>query len=119
MNQTRKIRDNEKALIIHLLAKLNLTPEDYPIDEEVFEYEGGKMGSISIGNKNPDEYDGDLIQVEYTDTDGTPVLITLTKNKSNQLLDLDFWKVDFSALITYPKPEEVEVRELPDDNVEL
>ncbi|WP_407654650.1 DUF6984 family protein [Arcicella aquatica] len=33
--------------------------------------------------------------------------MTLTKNKNNQLLDLDFWKVDFSGLITYPKPEEV------------
>ncbi|MEA5258078.1 hypothetical protein VB264_09800 [Arcicella aquatica] len=56
---------------------MNFKPEDYPIDEEVFEYEGGKMGSISIGNKDPNEYDGDLIQVEYTDTDGTPVLIKL------------------------------------------
>jgi hypothetical protein len=26
------------------------------------------------------------------------------------LLDLDFWKVDFSALITYPQPENVIVK---------
>ena len=112
MNETRQIRDIEKEFIVALLAKLNLTTEDYPIDNEVFEYEGGKMGSISIGNKNPDDYDGDLIQVEYNDIDGVPVLITLTKNKYNQLLDLDFWKEDFSALIIYPKIEEVIVRQM-------
>ncbi len=112
MNETRQIRDIEKEFIIALLAKLNFTTDDYPIDNEVFEYEGGKMGSISIGNKNPDDYDGDLIQVEYNDIDGVPVLITLTKNKYNQLLDLDFWKEDFSALIIYPKIEEVIVRQM-------
>ena len=57
------------------------------------------MGSISLGiDNNPDDYDGDLIQVEYTDSDGIVVVITLTKNNKNQLLDLDFWKEDFSEL---------------------
>jgi hypothetical protein len=101
MNQTRKIRQNEKDLIIFLLEKLNLNVADYPINEEVFEYEGGKMGSISLNN-NPDNYAGDLIQVKYIDTDNTPVMITLTYDTEGQLLDLDFWKTDFSKLLKYP-----------------
>ena len=106
MNQTRKIRQNEKDLIQYLLQKLNLNVADYPINEEVFEYEGGKMGSISLNN-NPDAYAGDLIQVEYIDTDNTPVMITLTHDTEGQLLDLDFWKTDFSKLLKYPTLGEI------------
>ncbi len=106
MNQTRKIRQNEKAIIIFLLEKLNLNVIDYPINEDVFEYEGGKMGSISLNN-NPDSYAGDLIQVEYIDTDKTPVMITLTHDDEGQLLDLDFWKTDFSQLLKYPLVKEI------------
>ena len=106
MNQTRKIRENEKDLIIFLLEKLNLNVIDYPINEDVFEYEGGKMGSISLNN-NPDSYAGDLIQVEYIDTDKTPVMITLTHDDEGQLLDLDFWKTDFSKLLKYPLVKEI------------
>ena len=106
MNQTRKIRQNEKDLIAFLLEKINLNVIDYPISEDVFEYEGGKMGSISLNN-NPDSYAGDLIQVEYIDTDRTPVMITLTHDDKGQLLDLDFWKTDFSKLLKYPLVGEI------------
>jgi hypothetical protein len=106
MNQTRKIRQNERDLILFLLEKLNLNVADYQINEDVFEYEGGKMGSISLNN-NPDNYAGDLIQVEYIDTDSTPVMITLTHDTEGQLLDLDFWKTDFSKLLKYPAVSEI------------
>ena len=109
MNQTRKIRQNERDLILFLLEKLNLNIADYPINEEVFEYEGGKMGSISLNN-NPDSYAGDLIQVEYIDTDNTPVMITLTHDTEGQLLDLDFWKTDFSKLLKYPTIQEITMK---------
>jgi hypothetical protein len=109
MNQTRKIRQNETDLIVFLLEKLNLNAADYPINEEVFEYEGGKMGSISLNN-NPDSYAGDLIQVEYIDTDNTPVMITLTHDTEGQLLDLDFWKTDFSKLLKYPTIEGITMK---------
>ena len=114
MNQNRKIRENERALIEFMLEKIGFTTQEYPISEDVFEYEGGKMGSISLGiDNNPNDYESDLIQVEYTDTDGIVVVITLTKNNKNQLLDLDFWKEDFSKLITYPVTEKVVVKQTP------
>ena len=107
MEERRQIRPQEKELVLFLLKKLDLKAENYPINESVFEYEGGKMGSISFGNGSADDYEGDLIQVQYFDSDNTPVVITLTKDKNNQLLDLDFWKTDFSKLIDYPKPEQI------------
>ena len=109
MNAGRPIRENETILITFLLKHLQLDPTNYPISKLVDEYEGGKMGSISLGG-DTSAYDGDLIQVEYTDVDGTPVVITLTKDINNQLLDLDFWKVDFSKLIEYPTPDKVTIK---------
>ena len=107
MDKRRKIRENEQILIIFLLEKLSLNTEQYPINEDVEEYEGGKMGSISMGNPDISAYKDDLIQAKYIDSDETEVVITLTQCAKNQLLDLDFWKVDFSKLITYPKPKDL------------
>lgn len=104
MNKTRKIREDEKMLVSFLLSSCNCTVEDYPIAEDVSEYEGGIMGSINFAGSDPDLYDSDLIQAEYLDSDGIEVLITLTKDTNNRLLDLDFWKMDFSKLIRYPGP---------------
>lgn len=102
----RNIREEEKVLVDFLLKKGNLNPKDYPYKDEVDPYEGDVMGSISLGG-NVNIYDRDLIQAQYIDTDGTPVVITLTVDQQGKLLDLDFWKEDFSKLIAYPKPEQL------------
>ena len=106
MREKRPIRENEIILIHALLKSLNLNPDNYVVDDLVDEYEGGKMGSISLGG-NPDAYAGDLIRVEYIDSDQTPVVITLTQDDQGRLLDLDFWKVDFSKLLDYPTPDQI------------
>ncbi len=105
MNPSRKIREEERNLIVFLLGKLNLKLKDFPINENVEEYEGGVMGSIGLGNPEISPYAGDLIQAKYVDIDEKEIVITLTKDTNNQLLDLDFWKVDFSKLSKYPVPE--------------
>ncbi len=107
MNTKRPIREEEKKIIEFLLTRLNLSVSEYPIPDVVEEYEGSHMGSINLNNPNTELYDSDLIQAEYTDTDKIPVVLSLTKDKNNVLLDLDFWKSDFSPLIKYPKPEEL------------
>jgi len=104
MGNIRPIRGEELDIIHFLLEKLGLDPIDFPVSEMVDEYEGGKMGSISLGG-NVNGYAGDLIQAEYVDIDDTPVVITLTQDTDGQLLDLDFWKVDFTKLLEYPTPD--------------
>lgn len=109
MYKTRKIRVEEKAFILFLLAECGADEQIYPVACEVYEYEGGIMGSINLAGSDPDQYAGDLIQVEYTDSDQVEVIITLTRDKNNHILDLDFWKADFSKLIRYPVPGQVTI----------
>jgi hypothetical protein len=41
---TRKIRPQERALVEHLLGLIGFTTAQYPIREDVVEYEGAKWG---------------------------------------------------------------------------
>jgi len=107
MNTKRVLREEEKIIIQFLLSKIPTSDTEYSIADMVEEYEGSHMGSINLNNANADLYDKDLIQAEYTDADKIPVVLSLTVDKNNQLLDLDFWKSDFSRLIKYPKPEDL------------
>ena len=43
----------------------------------------------------------------YTDADGTMVSISLASDANSNLYEMDFWKVDFSPLEKYPKPEDI------------
>lgn len=105
----RKIRDEEKRIIEFLLTMIGAKLENYPVSETVYEYEGGVMGSISMQNTDGSTYLKDLIQAHYIDVDLVPVVITLTADKDEKLLDLDFWKEDFSKLIQYPTPDKLKV----------
>jgi len=109
MNKTREIRPEELTLLTFLLEQCRFTRDDFPVASTVSEYEGGIMGSINMEGSDPDLYAGDLIQVGYTDVDGIEVIITLTKDMNNQLLDLDFWKMNFSKLICYPTPDKLTI----------
>ncbi len=109
MKESRTIRENERAIVAFLLQHLKVSEKEFPIGEKVIEYEDGKMGSITFGNGDSTNYAGDLIQVQYIDTDRIPVIITLTIDHDYKLLDLDFWKEDFSKLLRYPDPEDLVV----------
>jgi len=58
-------------------------------------------------DKNQGDYKGDIAIAQYIDSDGIIVMITLTIDSNDNLLDLDFWKVNFEKLEKYPKPEEL------------
>ena len=105
----RPIREEEKKIIEFLIRIKGFSIEDYPISENVHEYEGGIMGSISMQESDGSNYSHDLIQANYVDVDNTRVVITLTIDKEGKLLDLDFWKEDFSKLILYPTPNKLTV----------
>lgn len=109
----REIREEERLLVCFLLAKCGMSEKEFSVAGMVNDYEGGVMGSINFAGSDPGLYQGDLIQAEYTDADGTEVIITLTVDTHGKLLDLDFWKTDFSALIRYPTPETLGLLRLP------
>lgn len=105
--KTRPVKIEEKELIQFLLKHINAEENQFPISETAFEYEGGKMGSINLVNENQGEYKGDIAIAQYIDSDGIIVMITLTIDDNNNLLDLDFWKANFEKLLKYPTPNEL------------
>ncbi|WP_411178823.1 DUF6984 family protein [Paraburkholderia gardini] len=44
----------------------------------------------------------DLCQLGFLDSDGVPILVTLSLDNFGQLFELDVWKVDFSAIQRFP-----------------
>lgn len=105
--KTRPVKETELTIIRFLLNHIKADPNQFPISKLAFEYEGGKMGSINLVNEKQAEYKGDIAIAQYIDSDGIIVMITLTIDTNNSLLDLDFWKVNFEKLITYPKPADL------------
>ena len=105
--KTRPVKETELAIIQFLLNHIKADPKQFPISKMGFEYEGGKMGGINLLNENQGEYKGDITIAQYIDSDGIIVMITLTIDSNNNLLDLDFWKVNFEKLIKYPSPKDL------------
>lgn len=105
--KTRPVKAVELELIRFMLNHIKAAPNQFPISETAFEYEGGKMGSINLVTDNQGEYKGDIAIAQYIDSDSVEVMITLTIDTNDNLLDLDFWKVNFEKLEKYPTPEEL------------
>jgi len=103
----RQLRDEEKILILHLVSMiLSKTAKQYIIPDTVLGLPDGGMGSIQFVAAG--RYGKDLVQVQYHDTDGQLVLITLVEGEDGRLFELEFWKTDFSSLCSYPRPAEVQ-----------
>ncbi len=67
----------------------------------------GGMGSIAfVSSENP-VMGRELISAGYLDSDDVLVSISINLDKQNDLFEVDFWKVDFSPLLRYPKPEDL------------
>ncbi|RYY65682.1 MAG: hypothetical protein EOO12_06305 [Chitinophagaceae bacterium] len=106
--QPRPIRQDEQALIEHLLLQIG-AGSAYHIPGEVEDLDDGGMGSIQLSRNG--QHAGDLVKVNYIDEDGQAVLIVLTRNQFDELFDLDIWKVDFTPLRRFPKPGQVTLAE--------
>jgi hypothetical protein len=101
---SRPIRAEEQAVIEYMLRLIS-DGSNYKIPSMIEPLDDGGMGSIQLTRNG--KHSGDLIQLQYLDSDKQVVLITLTKKEFNELYDMDIWKVDFKPLIKFPKPEEL------------
>jgi hypothetical protein len=105
----RPINNSEKQLLTHLLSYL---PTKHKIPDEVMVLSDGNMGSIQfvdLENRSGRMYSRDLIEASYIDKDGIEVLITLILDNYNNLYELEFWKADYSELLYYPTPNQVQI----------
>ena len=102
----RLLRSEEKDLI-----KKALGPSiDMNLDRmKVFDANDGGMGGVRIDvDRSPTRVFGsEVARLAYIDADGVPVSITLNLDKSGNLFEIDFWKVDFSPLVAYPKVDQL------------
>jgi hypothetical protein len=103
--QQRSITSLEKNLIQHLIQLIPGNKKKYQIPSIVLPLDDGGMGSLQL---NDDSFGRDLIQVQYEDSDGQLVFITLVEGQTGVLFELDMWKVDFSHLLVYPTIDKVE-----------
>ena len=80
-------------------------------DLRVSEMNDGGMGSLLLIPKDAQNcmclFGKQIISVEFTDSDGTPVSIALNVDKEGRLYELDMWKVDFSPLLHWPNQSEL------------
>lgn len=70
----------------------------------VEELDDGRMGSVRFDSQLVvgRRLGADLCQMEFLDSDGVPVIATLTLDNFGQLFELDMWKADFSAIQRFP-----------------
>ena len=104
--QQRPIKKQEEFLIQHLL-KLIHDHKHFELPQIVSDLDDGGMQSIRPASNPQAMYLHDLIRVKYLDDDNVLVLITLTESNTNELFELEFWKVYSNKLINYPIPEKV------------
>jgi hypothetical protein len=111
----RPLRPEEAALIRALLAGVYPaeTLESALKDSRVAEMQDGGMGSIRFLGSGPKSFGMALVEAKYLDSDGVLVSIAVNADKQGQLLELDFWKVDFSPLKRYPNPSDVSGISIP------
>jgi hypothetical protein len=69
-------------------------------DQPVLPMDDGGMGSFALvllpGGGSP------VGEATYEDDDGVEVRITLFVDENNEPVQVDFWKVDFAPLISFP-----------------
>lgn len=106
--KSRQIKKEEKVLITSILELAHSKNRIASIPEVVYDLKDGGMGTIKFTNNAERIYSSDILQVNYIDSDQTPVIITLTIDDRGDLFELDFWKVNFEKLLSFPKPEEIE-----------
>ena|SRR5690554_3309548 len=104
----RNIKEEEKVLITSILELAGSTDKVSSIPEVVYDLDDGGMGTIKFTNNETRVYGEDILQVNYIDSDNTPVIIALTVDNRGDLFELDFWKVNFEKLLRYPKPNEID-----------
>jgi hypothetical protein len=105
----RPLRSEESALIRRLLSGVYPTAEleRALTQSRVVDMQDGGMGSIRFVRSGPRSFGKALVEARYSDSDGVLVSIAVNADRQGQLFELDFWKVDFSPLIRYPKPSDV------------
>ncbi len=104
----RPLRDAERDLIIAMLGgEKTVELDKLRVNDAV----DGDMGGIKFLKLRQSEHSFGraIAEAQYVDADDILVSVVLNIDKSGDLLELDFWKVDFSPLQIYPKVTQIKL----------
>ena len=96
----------EIAFVTSLLEKSSLKLLDHETLSHIYVEDaddGGMGGLIFISGKQGRKLGRDIASREFTDQDGTKVIVTLSLDNFGDLYELDVWKTDFSRLLSFPQ----------------
>jgi hypothetical protein len=115
MGAWRKLRKEEMDLITAMARHSSKSNEVLRSlsESRVEDLKDGGMGSVRFKDADNRErrFGKKIAEAEFTDDDGIPVSAVLTFDDKGQLFELDMWKVDFSALKRYPRPEDLRLKQ--------
>ncbi|MGU7771833.1 DUF6984 family protein [Burkholderia sp. MR1-5-21] len=106
MFRVRRLRDDERVLLVALIAggpKASdlLASLDDAVVEEM--NDGGMRGVLFCRpDDKPRHLGKQLVEKEFVDIDGVPVMVAVNLDDHGELYELDIWKVDFSPLKRFP-----------------
>lgn len=102
----RPLQEREMAILKKLLGNRGGDSLD---KLRAVDLNDGDMGSIRFQNRTNDKrhFGSELARAQYNDSDGILVSITLNADKDGHPFEMDFWRVDFSPLRTYPSPDQL------------
>jgi hypothetical protein len=112
----RLLRTHEVELVKALLmTDFNLAELIIPTLDNMLvkEADDGGMGGL-IFKSNINDSDRSIgktvAEAEFLDEDRVPVSIELNLDKSNQLFELDVWKVDYSPVSRWPDISQIVIK---------
>lgn len=105
----RSLRPEEVRVLAALLGSSPTATDHSVLVEDMAD---GGMGSIRFARISGESrsLSKAIAKAEYVDADGVLVSIVVNIDEQGDLYELDFWKVDFSPLREYPKPEQLQVK---------
>jgi len=107
----RPLRRDERDLVIALLTQSPSEASRSSVLDSitVLDMSDGVMGSIKFLHRDDRErrFGFELAKATYIDDDGVLVTIALNLDQYGDLFEVDFWKVDFSPLVRYPRVDEL------------
>jgi len=114
MGSWRKLRKEEADLIAAMVRNSpNANELRCSLAERLVEdMKDGGMGSVRFQDADNRErhFGKKIAEAEFTDEDGVLASVVVNLDDSDELFELDIWKVDFSPLKRYPRPEELRLK---------
>ena len=106
----RLLRDDERDVITIMLRTGGFNTLRARLDKAyVVDLQDGGMGGIRFVSGGEQCRDHAVAQARYVDDDGVSVSIELNVDGEGELFELDLWKVDFSRLKRFPRPQDLEM----------